>query len=154
MNEEMIRIITDGACKGNPGPGGWGVIILAHGNKYTINGFEPNTTNNRMELLAAINALKYIKNNNITPESGIEILTDSQYLKNGITLWINNWLKNNWKTANRQVVKNSDLWKELLNLISSNKINWTWVKGHNGHALNEEADNLANMAIEKALNDK
>lgn len=154
MNEEMIKIITDGACKGNPGPGGWGVIILTNNSKHTINGFEPNTTNNRMELLAAINALKYIKDNNIPTESPIEIVTDSQYLKNGITLWINNWLKNNWTTANRHPVKNSDLWKELLNLISFNKINWTWVKGHNGHSLNEEADNLANMAIEEALNDK
>ena len=142
MYNKKVEIFTDGACKGNPGPGGWGAL-LRYGNKEKeINGYEPSTTNNIMELTAVIEALKQIKK-----PYAINITTDSTYVKNGITDWIQNWKNNGWKTAAKKNVKNKELWIELDGLIQSHKINWIWVKGHSGHPENERADELANNAI-------
>ena len=143
----MITIYTDGSCLTNPGSGGWAAIINENNKKKIISGNEKNTTNNRMELLAPINALRGIK-----PGSKIKIYTDSQYVKNGITEWINNWKSNGWKTANKKSVKNQELWKELDQLTSRHYIEWKWVKGHSGHPGNERADELANEAIDKHAN--
>ena len=137
----MITIYTDGSCLTNPGNGGWAAIINEKNQIRKISGNEKNTTNNRMELLAPINALKCIKT-----ESVIKIYTDSQYVKNGITDWINKWLSNNWKTSKREDVKNKDLWIELYNLNKSLNIQWNWVKAHDGNPLNEEVDLLAKKA--------
>ena len=137
----MITIYTDGSCLTNPGNGGWAAIINEKNQIKKISGNEKNTTNNRMELLAPINALKCIKT-----ESVIKIYTDSQYVKNGITDWINKWLSNNWKTSKREDVKNKDLWIELYNLNKSLNIQWNWVKAHDGNPLNEEVDLLAKKA--------
>jgi len=142
MDNRKVEIFTDGACKGNPGPGGWGAI-LRYGNKEKeINGYNSSTTNNIMELTAVIEALKQIKK-----PYAINITTDSTYVKNGITDWIHNWKNNGWKTAAKKNVKNKELWIELDSLIQSHKINWIWVKGHSGHPENERADELANNAI-------
>jgi len=142
MDNKKVEIFTDGACKGNPGPGGWGAL-LRYGNKEKeINGYTPSTTNNIMELTAVIKALKQIKK-----PYEIDITTDSTYVKNGITDWINNWKDNGWRTAARKSVKNKELWIELDSLIQAHEINWIWVKGHSGHPDNERADELANNAI-------
>ncbi len=137
----MITIYTDGSCLTNPGNGGWAAIINENNKKKIISGNEKNTTNNRMELLAPINALREIK-------SGlkIKIYTDSQYVKNGITEWINTWLNNDWKTSKKEDVKNKDLWIELYNLTKFLDIQWIWVKAHDGNPLNEEVDLLARKA--------
>ena len=136
-------IYTDGACSGNPGPGGWGAVILDEVNKEIgISGKEKSTTNNRMELMAPIMALKKIKKN-----SKIIIYTDSTYLKNGITTWIKNWEKNGWKNANKKPVKNKDLWIALRKLSKEQIIDWKWVKAHTGNKYNEIADKLATAAI-------
>ena len=136
-------IYTDGACSGNPGPGGWGAVILdEEKNETNISGEEKSTTNNRMELVAPIMALKKIKKN-----SKIIIYTDSIYLKNGITTWIKNWEKNGWKNANKKPVKNKDLWVTLNELSKEHVINWKWVKAHAGNKYNEIADKLATEAI-------
>ena len=142
----MITIYTDGACSGNPGIGGWGVVIL-ESNKEDIflNGGNDNTTNNRMELTAAIEALKYFEN-----MQSITLITDSKYVKDGIKSWIQNWKKNGWKTAAKKPVKNKELWIELDSLIKIHSISWDWVKGHSGHPENERADLLANIAIEES----
>ena len=137
----MIEIYTDGSCLENPGNGGWAAIINENGNTRKISGNEKNTTNNRMELMAPINALK-----DIDPKSEIEIYTDSQYVKLGITEWINTWIKNSWKTSKKEDVKNKDLWLELYNLNKSFKIKWNWVKAHSGNPLNEEVDSMAKKA--------
>ena len=137
----MITIFTDGSCLTNPGNGGWAAIINENNEKKIISGNEKNTTNNRMELLAPINALRAIK-----AGSKIKIYTDSQYLKNGITEWINTWLNNNWKTSKKEDVKNKDLWIELYNLTRFLDIQWIWVKAHDGNLLNEEVDLLAKRA--------
>ena len=135
-------IYTDGACSGNPGPGGWGAVIFDQNkNQTNISGKEKNTTNNRMELMATISALKEISSN-----EDIEIYTDSQYVKLGITEWISNWLKNNWQTSKKVDVKNKDLWLELYNLDRSLNVKWNWVKAHAGNPLNEEVDLLAKKA--------
>ena len=140
----MIKIFTDGACSGNPGIGGWGaVIIIDNAESLFLNGGEKVTTNNKMELKAAINSLKYFKK----PET-IEIFTDSKYVKDGINSWIINWKKNGWKTSSKQNVKNKELWIELDNQITKHKIEWEWVKGHAGNKYNEEADVLARKFIE------
>ena len=140
---DAVEIYTDGACSGNPGPGGWGVLIRELGKEDTeISGGEKDTTNNRMELLAAIKALESIENN-----KEIIIYTDSNYVKDGITQWISNWKKNNWKTSNKKPVKNVDLWIKLDNAIQNKKINWKWVKGHDGNEGNEKADFLAQSAL-------
>ena len=139
-----IVIYTDGACKGNPGEGGWGAVIE---NKKSVNklyGYEKNTTNNRMEIVAAIKALK-----TFSEKSDIIIYTDSKYLMNGINDWINNWKKNNWKTSNKKDVKNVDLWKIIDELNLKHNIDWNWVKGHSGNPGNEMADDLANLAISR-----
>jgi ribonuclease HI len=136
-------IYTDGACSGNPGPGGWGAIILDEKeNQISLSGKEKPTTNNRMELMAAIMALKKIKKS-----SEITIYTDSTYLKNGITIWINNWKKNGWKSANKKPVKNKDLWVALSKITEKKTIVWKWVKAHAGNKYNELADRLAAEAI-------
>ena len=137
----MITIYTDGSCLTNPGNGGWAAIINENNQIKKISGNEKNTTNNRMELLAPINALKEIKSG-----SKVKIFTDSQYVKKGITEWINMWLSNNWKTSKKEDVKNKDLWIELYNLTKSFDIEWIWVKAHDGNSLNEEVDLLAKIA--------
>ena len=135
---KRVVIHTDGACSGNPGPGGWGAILEFDGRKKELFGGEAHTTNNRMELSAAIEALKALKKPSI-----VEIHTDSEYLRNGITKWIHGWKKNGWKTADRKPVKNADLWQVLDNLIQVHAMSWHWVRGHSGHDLNERADELA-----------
>lgn len=146
---DKIVIATDGACKGNPGIGGWGaVIIFPNGEKQELCDASEYTTNNIMELSAAINALEYI-----TEKSDIDLITDSTYLKNGITLWIENWEKNGWRTSSKSPVKNCDLWKRLTNIVRFHNVNWIWQKAHVGHELNERADELANIAI-KALKEQ
>ena len=137
----MIEIHTDGSCLENPGNGGWAAIINTNGNIKKISGNEKNTTNNRMELMAPINALK-----NINSDEEIIVYTDSQYVKLGITEWINSWVKNNWKTSKKEDVKNKDLWTELFNLNKALNVKWIWIKAHAGNALNEEVDLLAKKA--------
>ena len=141
----MIKIFTDGACSGNPGIGGWGVVILINDNDPVfLKGGEIQTTNNRMELTAAIKALKYLKE----PQF-ITLITDSKYVKEGIETWIVNWKKNGWKTASKKPVKNKELWVELDSQITKHNINWEWVKGHTGDTYNEKADSLARRYIEE-----
>ena len=143
-----IKIYTDGSCVGNPGPGGWAAVILEGETKKELFGGEKLTTNNRMELTAAIKALEYcfIQKKNLFAKKKINILTDSNYVKEGITVWINNWEKNNWKTADKKNVKNIDLWKDLKSLSLSQDINWQWIKGHSNDPMNDLADNLAKAA--------
>jgi ribonuclease HI len=139
---ERVVIHTDGACSGNPGPGGWGAILEFEGREMELCGGAPDTTNNRMELSAAIAALTALKRPSV-----VELHTDSQYLRQGITSWIRNWKRNGWKTADRKPVKNADLWQELDLLIATHKVDWRWVKGHAGHDLNERADALARQGM-------
>ena len=139
----MITIYTDGACSGNPGRGGWGAVIIENNDIKVLNGGENNTTNNRMELTAAINALKYFKT-----FKNIKLITDSKYVKDGIQSWIQNWKKNGWKTSSKKPVKNKDLWIELDEMIEKHNITWEWVKGHTGNKYNEKADYLARRYIE------
>ena len=146
MASKTIEIFTDGACKGNPGPGGWGALLRYGDVEKEINGYQESTTNNIMELTAVIESLKLLKQPSV-----IIITTDSTYVKNGITNWIHNWKKNGWKTAAKKSVKNKILWQELDKLIKEHKITWCWVKGHSGHLENDRADELANIAIEDAL---
>ena len=143
-----VKIYTDGACVGNPGPGGWAAIILAEKDKKEIFGGEKLTTNNRMELTAPIKALEYCAKqyDKQRPLKQIEIYTDSTYVTEGITVWINNWEKNNWKTANKKNVKNVDLWKKLKELAKPNQIKWQWIKGHSDNPMNDLADQLAKKA--------
>ena len=141
----MITIYTDGACSGNPGIGGWGIVILELKKEpIFLNGGDDNTTNNQMELTAAIQALKYFNK-----REKITLFTDSQYVKNGIESWINNWKKNGWRTASKKLVKNKELWVELDLLIAKHYVIWKWVKGHAGNLYNEKADLLARKYIEK-----
>ena len=143
-----IKIYTDGACVGNPGPGGWAAIILFENEKRELFGGEKLTTNNRMELTAAIKALEYCaqqEEKQLTLKQ-IKIYTDSTYVKEGITVWINNWEKNNWKTADKKNVKNIDLWKKLKELVKSNSIEWVWIKGHSNDPMNDQVDRLAKKA--------
>jgi len=139
-----VKIFTDGACKGNPGPGGWGAILRYGTTEKEIYGASKNTTNNIMELTAVIESLK-----NLKKPCELIITTDSKYVKNGITEWIHNWKKNGWRTAAKKEVKNKELWIELDSLIQIHSISWDWVKGHSGHPENERADLLANVAIEE-----
>jgi ribonuclease HI len=145
-NEKSISIWTDGACSGNPGPGGWGALIKYPYLTKKLSGSEAHTTNNRMEILAIINALKSINLN-----LKITIYTDSKYVKDGITSWIHNWKINNWKNSQKKDVKNKDLWQELDGLTQKIDINWQWVKGHSGNIENDIADKLATSAIQKNL---
>ena len=137
-----VEIATDGACKGNPGPGGWGAIIRSGTRERELSGGETLTTNNRMELTAVIRALESLKRS-----CDVDIYTDSQYVKNGIETWIHGWKRNGWKTAERKGVKNDDLWRELDAAASRHRIRWHWVRGHNDHPLNERADALANRGV-------
>jgi len=143
-----IKIYTDGACVGNPGPGGWAAIVLLENEKKELFGGEKLTTNNRMELMAAIKALEYCFEQEKKQPSLklIRIFTDSTYVKEGITVWINNWEKNDWKTSDKKNVKNVDLWKRLKELVKSNQIEWNWVKGHSEDPMNDLADKLAKKA--------
>ncbi len=141
----MIKIYTDGACSGNPGIGGWGAVIFSNSDDAVfLNGGENITTNNRMELTAAIKSISYFKN-----RSNLEIFTDSKYLKDGIERWILNWKKNGWKTSNKKPVKNKDLWVQLDKEILKHNIKWNWVKGHANNEFNEKADSLARKYIEE-----
>jgi ribonuclease HI len=135
-------LYTDGACSGNPGPGGWGSIIKDGVSETVLSGGERDTTNNRMELMAVIAGLE-----KIDPSEEIVIVTDSEYVKNGITKWIHSWLKNSWKTASKQPVKNKELWVRLWNLAKDRKIQWQWVRGHSGHPENEKCDRIARAEI-------
>lgn len=136
-----VEIATDGACKGNPGPGGWGALIRAGGTEKELSGGEALTTNNRMELMAAIEGLNALKR-----PCHVMLSTDSRYVMDGLTKWIKGWQKNGWKTAARQPVKNADLWQALLDAAKPHRVEWTWVKGHAGHPDNERADRLASDA--------
>lgn len=142
-----IKIYTDGACKGNPGPGGWGALLRYNGNEKTIRGAEALTTNNRMELTAAIKALLALQR-----PCQVDLYTDSQYLRLGMTEWLASWKKKGWRNSKREPVKNADLWQELDTLAQLHTIKWHWVKGHSGHIENDLADALANQAIEELLN--
>ena len=142
---EIIDVYTDGACKGNPGPGGWGVLLRWNGHEKELFGGEPNTTNNRMELRAVIEALAALKR-----DSSVRLHTDSKYVLDGITSWIHNWKKRGWKTAGKKPVKNVDLWQQLDDLALQYTITWVWVKGHSGHDGNERADELANRGVAAA----
>jgi len=139
-----VEIFTDGACRGNPGQGGWGALLRFNGTEKELYGGENDTTNNRMELMAAIKALEAL-----TRPCKVIITTDSQYVRKGITEWMHNWKKNGWKTANKKPVKNKDLWQELDEKLHSHDIEWHWVKGHSGHPENERADELANRGIDE-----
>lgn len=142
MNTEIIEIFTDGACQGNPGPGGWGALLRWKGQEKEISGGDPSTTNNRMELQATIEALRILKR-----PVPIHIYTDSKYVRDGVTEWLENWKRNNWRTSNKKPVKNRDLWEQLDALVGQYDIKWHWVKGHDGHPENERADELARGAV-------
>ncbi|HFD79585.1 MAG TPA: ribonuclease HI [Gammaproteobacteria bacterium] len=139
-----VEIFTDGACRGNPGPGGWGALLRYGSHEKELYGGEPLTTNNRMELMAAIQALESLKR-----PCTVRLTTDSSYVRNGITQWLANWKKNGWKTAARKPVKNADLWQRLDRAVQAHKVSWHWVKGHSGHPENERADQLANRGIDE-----
>ncbi|MEO5343036.1 MAG: ribonuclease HI [Gammaproteobacteria bacterium SHHR-1] len=139
---KYVEIFTDGACKGNPGPGGWGAVLQFKGAEKRLHGGEAATTNNRMELTAVIKALEAL-----TRPCRVRLTTDSQYVKNGITGWIKTWKRNGWRTASKQPVKNIDLWQELERQVARHQVAWAWVKGHSGHPQNELADQLANQGI-------
>jgi ribonuclease HI len=141
-----IEIYTDGACKGNPGPGGWGALLRYNGHEKTLYGSEAHTTNNRMELTAAIKALVALKR-----PCEVDLFTDSQYLRLGMTTWLSQWKKKGWLNAKKEPVKNADLWQQLDELATKHRINWHWVKGHVGHPENEQVDALANQAIDELL---
>jgi ribonuclease HI len=138
-----VKIYTDGACRGNPGPGGWAAVLMTRGTERELSGAAAHTTNNRMELTAAIRALEALKR-----PCEIDLYTDSQYVKNGITTWILDWKRRHWRTADRKPVKNVDLWQRLDELVGGHKITWHWVRGHSGHPINERVDALANAAID------
>jgi len=146
---KQVMIFTDGACRGNPGPGGWGAVLRYGSTEKTLSGGEPDTTNNRMELMAAIMALEAL-----TQSCQVVLTTDSRYVMDGITQWMANWKKRGWKTASKQPVKNADLWRRLDAACSKHTIEWQWVKGHSGHPENEKADALANRGIDELLQKK
>ena len=139
---QVIEIYTDGACKGNPGPGGWGALLRMNEHEKELYGGEADTTNNRMELMAAIMAME-----SLTRPCKVALTTDSQYVKNGINQWMDNWKKRGWKTADKKPVKNQDLWKRLDAALKDHEVEWHWVRGHTGHPENERADELANKGI-------
>jgi len=141
---KQVEIFTDGACRGNPGPGGWGVLLRYQGRERMLYGAEPQTTNNRMELQAAIEGLKALREPCI-----VSLTTDSVYVRSGITSWLANWKKKGWKTAGRKPVKNVDLWQQLDEQSQRHRVEWHWVKGHSGHRENEIADQLANRGIDE-----
>ncbi len=144
MTQKIVEIYTDGACRGNPGPGGWGAILRYGDHEREIYGGEARTTNNRMELTAAIRALESLKRSCI-----VKLTTDSSYVRNGITEWLPNWKKRSWRTASNKPVKNADLWQRLDRAAQVHQISWHWVRGHSGHPENERADQLANRGIDE-----
>ena len=144
--DNLVEIFTDGACRGNPGPGGWGALLRYGKHEKKLYGAEAQTTNNRMELMAAICALE-----SLTRNCTVSLTTDSQYVRNGITQWISNWKRNGWKNASKQPVKNVDLWQRLDLAVSRHQVEWHWVRGHTGHPENEQADQLANQGIDEML---
>lgn len=141
-----VEMYTDGACRGNPGPGGWGVLLLCRGQEKTLSGFEQDTTNNRMELLAPIRGLSALKG-----PCQVDLYTDSKYVQQGMTQWLKTWRANGWKTAGKKPVKNQDLWQQLEALSLVHTLNWHWVKGHSNNPGNERADQLAVSAIDRGL---
>lgn len=143
---KQVEIFTDGACKGNPGPGGWGAVIRYGRHEKDISGGEPDTTNNRMEMSAVIEALKLL-----SEPCQITLYTDSKYVLDGMTKWIAGWQRNGWKNASKQPVRNADLWRDLIDATARHKITWQWVKGHSGHAENDRADKLASDAAEAII---
>jgi ribonuclease HI len=140
--DDVVDIFADGACSGNPGPGGWGAILRYHGHERELSGFEPLTTNNRMELMAAIAALEALKR-----PSHVRLHTDSRYVRDGITTWIHDWKRRNWRTADKKPVKNVDLWQRLAAALEPHQVEFIWVRGHAGHPENERADALARAQI-------
>lgn len=140
---QCVEIFSDGACRGNPGPGGWGALLRYQGQEKSLSGAEPHTTNNRMELMAAIRALEELKR-----PCKVRLTTDSQYLRRGITEWLPGWKQRGWRTASKQPVKNVDLWQRLEAAANRHEVEWHWVRGHSGHRENEIADQLANQAID------
>lgn len=141
-----VQIFTDGACRGNPGPGGWGAILRYGDTEKELHGAEPATTNNRMELMAAIRALEALKR-----PCDVVLTTDSEYLRRGITEWLPQWKRRGWRTADKQPVKNQDLWERLEKAAATHRVDWRWIRGHTGHEENERADQLANRAIDELL---
>ncbi len=139
-----VELFTDGACSGNPGPGGWGALLRFNGTERELSGGEPNTTNNRMEMKAVIEGLRALSR-----PCDVTVTTDSQYVQKGITEWIHGWKKRNWRTADKKPVKNVDLWQELDALRAQHQIEWKWVRGHDGHTENERVDELARREVEK-----
>jgi ribonuclease HI len=144
MAQNLVEAFTDGACRGNPGPGGWGVLLRYGDKEKELYGGEVATTNNRMELMAAIMALE-----SLSRECEVRLTTDSEYVKNGITQWLPKWKARGWRTANKSPVKNADLWQRLERAASQHQVQWHWVRGHSGHAENERADQLANRGIDE-----
>ena len=149
MTDEIVEIYTDGACKGNPGVGGWGALLRTKGKEREMFGGEAHTTNNRMELMGAIAALEVLSR-----PCHIRLHTDSKYVQQGISEWVHGWKQRGWKTASKQPVKNEDLWRRLDEAVARHKIEWIWIKGHAGHTENERADQLANCGVEDILNGK
>jgi ribonuclease HI len=145
-NKKIVEIFTDGACSGNPGPGGWGAILRYGETEKELSGYCEQTTNNRMELLAAICALEALKR-----EARAELTTDSSYVKDGITKWIHNWKRNGWRKSNKKPVENRDLWERLDKAVAEHEITWHWIRGHTGHAENERADLLATTAVKQGI---
>ncbi len=143
---DRVVVHTDGACRGNPGPGGWGAILASNGHEKELYGAERDTTNNRMELMAAIRAIEALKR-----PCDVTLTTDSEYLKKGVTQWLAQWKRRGWKTADKKPVKNIDLWQRLEQAIDGHQLHWKWIKGHSGHLENERADQLANRAIDEML---
>ena len=141
---DHVEIFSDGACRGNPGPGGWGALLRYKGHEKLLSGGEAHTTNNRMEMMAAIQALESLRR-----PCKVQVTTDSQYLHKGITEWLDGWKRRGWKTAAKQPVKNADLWERLDQALASHQVEWHWVRGHSGHPENERADQLATQAIDK-----
>ncbi len=143
-NNQTLEIFTDGGCRGNPGPGGWGALLRYGAHEKEIYGYEEETTNNRMELMAAIRALELLNR-----KSNVQLTTDSNYVRQGITEWLSSWKKRGWKTAAKKPVKNQDLWQRLDKAVERHNVEWHWVKGHSGHEGNERADELANRAMDE-----
>ncbi|HHX83086.1 MAG TPA: ribonuclease HI [Pseudomonadaceae bacterium] len=144
MTDKTVVLYTDGACRGNPGPGGWGAVLEYNGNVRTLHGGEPATTNNRMEMTAVIKGLEALKTS-----CQVKIVTDSRYVLQGMTEWLPNWKKKGWRTAGGKPVMNSDLWQLLEKVAARHQLQWQWVKGHSGHPQNEQADQLANLGIDE-----
>ena len=147
--EAAVEIFTDGACRGNPGPGGWGALLRYQGKEKSLYGSEVHTTNNRMELMAVIMALESLKR-----PCAVQVTTDSQYVHHGISQWISGWKRRGWKTVDKKPVKNVDLWQRLDSAVAAHKVTWHWVRGHTGHPENEIADRLANRAIDEMKQEK